>query len=439
MKGTCRKTSLTYEEKWRDFLQFKNWADENGYKDGLFLERISKKEGYTKVNLRFVVKDTSTKKRHGLYNKRIYKIWINMVSRCHNVNDTGYFDYGGKGITVCDDWKEDILPFYTWSMENGYSDNLTIDRISNEKGYSPDNCRWVTQRDQINNQERNIKIERNGEVKTLAQWADIVGIKYETLSSRYRKGLRDDELFEPLLTSSETVYYTFNGETKNLSEWSRRFGIDRGVVSQRYRDGIRGEDLFVDRLRRKHEYWVNINEKEYNLLQISEKFQITYDIVLNRYKKGLRGLDLIKKENDKEIYVEIEGQTKTLSEWAKCTEGITYSAISQRYYNGMRGKDLLFPNKKKKIEVEWLGELKSLNAWSKDKRIQVDSETLRKRYHAGKRGDELFSPSKNNKIELVYKGQRVDLKELSKLTGININTLRGRYKRGYINEDLYLK
>ena len=81
---------------------------------------------------------------------RIYRIWTGMKSRCQNPNDTGYRNYGGRGIGVCDEW-QDFEPFYDWAMSHGYSDDLTIDRIDNYRGYEHDNCRWITMNEQAKN------------------------------------------------------------------------------------------------------------------------------------------------------------------------------------------------------------------------------------------------------------------------------------------------
>ena len=89
---------------------------------------------------------------HKLSNTRLYNVWSAMKQRCYYPKHKDYYNYGGRGITVCDEWKDDFKAFYDWSMSHGYRDDLSIDRKDNDKGYSPDNCRWATAREQRINQ-----------------------------------------------------------------------------------------------------------------------------------------------------------------------------------------------------------------------------------------------------------------------------------------------
>jgi hypothetical protein len=111
-----------------------------------------------------------------------------MIERCHNVNDKRYYDYGGRGIDVCQEWRSSYENFKEWAMQSGYKEGLSIDRENNDKGYSPDNCRWATRKVQANNTRRNRVIEYNGTKKTIAEWADMVGITYSALYGRLRRG-----------------------------------------------------------------------------------------------------------------------------------------------------------------------------------------------------------------------------------------------------------
>lgn len=95
-------------------------------------------------------KEVNTK--HGLVYTRLYDIWTHMKNRTLNPKYKYYLDYGGRGITICEEWKNDFMSFYDWAMSNGYSDELSIDRINNEGNYCPENCRWTTPTIQMRNQ-----------------------------------------------------------------------------------------------------------------------------------------------------------------------------------------------------------------------------------------------------------------------------------------------
>ncbi len=122
--------------------------------------------------------------KHGMTGTRIHNIWRGMRSRCYNPNVKCFKNYGGKGIRLCDEWNESFMSFYQWSIKNGYSDDLTIDRINVNENYSPSNCRWLDIKAQENNRSNNRLITFNGETHTEAQWSDITGIERRTLNSR---------------------------------------------------------------------------------------------------------------------------------------------------------------------------------------------------------------------------------------------------------------
>jgi len=119
---------------------------------------------------------------------RLYRCWQAMKARCYQLNNWKYSDYHGRGICVCDEWIHDYIAFRNWALNNGYSDNLTLDRIDNNGNYCPENCRWATARQQSNNTRRNHYVEYNGERRTISEWADHLGMPYNTLNQRFWRG-----------------------------------------------------------------------------------------------------------------------------------------------------------------------------------------------------------------------------------------------------------
>lgn len=138
-------------------------------------------------------KELATK--HGLYQTKIYKALNRIRQRCFNTSDAKYKDYGGRGITVCDEWMgtNGYVNFYNWSIHNGYKEGLTIDRIDNNGNYCPDNCRWTTRIVQQNNRRVNHNIEINGETHTLTEWSRIKGISATGILGRIRKGWSEED------------------------------------------------------------------------------------------------------------------------------------------------------------------------------------------------------------------------------------------------------
>lgn len=114
---------------------------------------------------------------------RLYSIWRNMKSRCYNPNTPKFNYHGGKGVRVCDEW-QDYIGFHKWAIANGYSEDLTIDRINGSGNYEPENCRWATYKEQSYNSSANRIITYKGMSKPLGLWAEKLNMKYSTLKAR---------------------------------------------------------------------------------------------------------------------------------------------------------------------------------------------------------------------------------------------------------------
>lgn len=127
-------------------------------------------------------------KTHGESEYRLYGIWEQMRNRCYRKSVLHYSDYGGRGIIVCDEWKNSYESFRDWALVNGYQDNLSIDRINNDGNYEPDNCRWVSAAQQANNRRSNRLITYNGETHNVSEWAKILNKNPKSLYSRIYAG-----------------------------------------------------------------------------------------------------------------------------------------------------------------------------------------------------------------------------------------------------------
>ena len=135
---------------------------------------------------------------HQMSRTRLYKEYVSMKTRCkpnyHNHNV--YYD---KGVSVCEEWAHPngFNVFRDWALSHGYDDQLTLDRIDNDGNYEPENCRWITMREQQNNRSNNVYIAYLGETHTLKEWSERMDLSYGMLKVRHRKGLEPPELFQP--------------------------------------------------------------------------------------------------------------------------------------------------------------------------------------------------------------------------------------------------
>jgi hypothetical protein len=125
--------------------------------------------------------------KHGIAKHPLYSVWFQMISRCTKPSHPKYLDYGGRGITVCDEWKNNVTVFYDWAMANGWKKGLENDRIDNNGNYEPSNCRFVTRRINCRNKRDNRIIEYKGKSKTFIEWSEYLGLSRGILKDRINK------------------------------------------------------------------------------------------------------------------------------------------------------------------------------------------------------------------------------------------------------------
>jgi hypothetical protein len=136
--------------------------------------------------------------KHGAKHTKLYRVWCSMKERCNNPHNKSFARYGGRGITVCEEWRNSFEVFYEWAIDNGYKEGLTIDRKDVNGNYEPKNCRWTTTAEQNRNYSKNHLITYQGETKCLSDWADYFGINRGTILFRIKQGKTLDEVFSKI-------------------------------------------------------------------------------------------------------------------------------------------------------------------------------------------------------------------------------------------------
>ena len=220
--------------------------------------------------------------------KRLKSIYNGMRLRCYNENNVNYKYYGGKGVTICDEWLLSFENFFDWAINNGYNENLTIDRIDSEKEYSPDNCKWSTKKEQAYNRSISVKLTLNGRTMYMTEWAEELGIDKKTLSWRYRNGWSDEEI----LSNKKDIILTYNGESKNLLEWSKKTGIKKSTLWDRYNRGWEVKDILTKNTRDR-EIRLTYNNEQKTISEWAQILNVPKSRLNNRYTRGWSDEEII--------------------------------------------------------------------------------------------------------------------------------------------------
>lgn len=182
------------------------------------------RRGHTK-SCGCLIHDTITK--HGKADTRLYSIYQNMLGRCYNKNNPRYKDWGGRGIKVCDEWLNDFQAFYDWAMNNGYKENLTIDRIDNNKGYTPSNCQWLTLYEQSQNRRNTLNVRYHNKVQSISKWINELNLSV-TRPTIYNRLIK-------LGWNVEDAFYTpnidYKCKEKSIENKLRKWLANKGVYA----------------------------------------------------------------------------------------------------------------------------------------------------------------------------------------------------------------
>ena len=231
--------------------------------------------------------------------KRLGKIYYAMIQRCNNPNDGSYYNYGARGIKVCKEWENDPQSFNDWAIDNGYDNTLTIDRIDNYKGYSPDNCRWVTKSFNSKHKRRTNFITVNGITHTPHDWEVIIGLTNTRLGhvicdkgiDEAKRIIKDylDHGKLPKTFKHEPI--TVDGLTMTAHEWCEYLGIPCKTYLNEYKS-LHGKLATIDRIR-----------------------EIMYDDAAYTYAKR------------KKRTITVDGITKNIPTWCK-ELGLKYTSLN---------------------------------------------------------------------------------------------------------------
>jgi len=187
-----------------------------------------------------------TQTTHGLSGHPLYYVYYTMRQRCYKPNCEDYYLYGGKGVSICEEWSgiNGVVEFYNWAINSGYKKGLEIDRIDNDGNYEPDNCRWVNDIEQANNTRKNIMITLNNETKTFMEWCRYYDKNHEAVYGRLNNGW---DILEAFTTDTDgTAHFKkdfkteLNGQYKTLTEWCEIYDKKYATIHGRL---VKGWDL----------------------------------------------------------------------------------------------------------------------------------------------------------------------------------------------------
>lgn len=358
----------------------------------------------------------------GRKRERLYRIFIAMKTRCNNPNAKNYHDYGGRGITVCDEWVHNYPAFKEWALTHGYSDDLSLDRRDNEKGYTPENCRWATRRQQNNNR-RNVKrYTFRGKTQSLADWSRETGISKNILESRINKGW------------ATPVALTFPPDAKlpNYTLKMRMPIINEKMKNRRLHSSH--EKGWKRHPQSSHGKLYEINGEKKTLRAWAEEYEMNFGTVESRIKRNgwslEKALTTPARSFRKRPDLFYNGQTKSQLQWAK-EYGINPSSFFNRIDAGESIEQALNPESRKTDRLyTYAGETLSVSQWAI--KSGVNYHTLIERLNRGLPIEEALSKDKiSNAQKHEYNGESHTFKEWEAITGIPHHVIRERINKNH--------
>jgi hypothetical protein len=182
---------------------------------------------------------------HGMEGTRPYRIWRGIKTRCLNSGTPLYKQYGARGITICDRWKDSFSLFWE-DMKSTYREDLEIERRNNDGDYCPENCCWETHKNQCNNRRSSRYITAQGKTLTLGKWSEETGLKLGTIWMRLKRGATPEDAVSisiHKLDKRRNKYFTALGQTKRLLDWASETGITYRTLRTRIKQGWNADEV----------------------------------------------------------------------------------------------------------------------------------------------------------------------------------------------------
>ena len=394
----------------------------------------------------------------GRKRERLYRIFIAMKTRCNNPNAKNYHDYGGRGITVCDEWVHNYPAFKEWALTHGYSDDLSLDRRDNEKGYTPENCRWATRLQQNNNRRNVKKYTFRGKTQSLSDWSRETGISKNVLELRierewplplaltfpqgrklpdYRLKMRMKPISlkcKPIKTKTKLQLFDDKSNKKakqKIKELKQKHCIVRSTkhvhVSTQHKRERSKEPRYIGRL-------YEMNGQAKTLRQWTDEYGMNLGTVKSRIKRDgwplEKALTTPARSFRKRPDLFYNGQTKSQLQWAK-EYGINPSSFFNRIDAGEPIEQALNPESRKTDRLyTYDGETLSVNQWAI--KAGVNYQTLINRLNRGLSIEEALSKDKiSNAQKHEYNGESHTFKEWEAITGIPHQVIRERINKNH--------
>ena len=195
------------------------------------------------------VRAKTMNRTHGKSSTPVYRVYRSMLDRCNNANTPNFSEYGGRGIKVCDRWAKDFAAF---SADMGpRPDGCSIDRVDNDKGYEPGNCRWATRKEQNRNTRRNKVLDHNGKSLCIAEWAEVTGIHEAIIRQRLTLGWTVERVLTEPAKKMTPTGMTLNGKTQKVADWCRELNLPLATIRTRVAKGWSDHDALTTPVRPK--------------------------------------------------------------------------------------------------------------------------------------------------------------------------------------------